>query len=281
LSLSPSIVTREDIAHDLRALGVTAGQILLVSASLRSIGWVNGGAESVVAALCEVLNPDGTLVVLTETADNSDSSRLHLARIAGMTEQEADRFRAEMPPFDRDATPSTCMGRIAEAVRAHPDAIRSDHPQSSFAAIGPMAVKLMAGHELTCHLGEDSPLGKMYGLGASVLLLGVGFSACTAFHLAEYRYIENPPKRSYSCVIKIGSGKEWVDYKDVVLDDSEFEAIGEELDQKKIPDRGRVGNADCRLMPLRKVVDSAREWMHEHRRGLGPEQGHDSEPQPT
>jgi aminoglycoside 3-N-acetyltransferase len=272
LSPSPSIVTREDIAHDLRALGVTAGQILLVSASLRSIGWVNGGAESVVAALREVLNPDGTLVVLTETADNSDSSRLHLARITGMTEQEADRFRAEMPPFDRDTTPSTCMGRIAEAVRAHPEAIRSDHPQSSFAAIGPMAAELMAGHELTCHLGEDSPLGKMYGLGASVLLLGVGFSACTAFHLAEYWYTTDPPKRKYRCVILSGSGRDWAEYEDVVLDDSDFGVIGKKLDRSRIPDRGWVGNAYCRLMPLRKVVDFATEWMRENRHDLCPEQ---------
>jgi aminoglycoside 3-N-acetyltransferase len=270
LSPSPSIVTCEDIAHDLRALGVTAGQILLVSASLRRIGWVDGGAESVVAALCEVLNPDGTLVVLTETADNSDSSRQHLAKIAGMTDQEADRFRAEMPPFDRDTTPSSCMGRIPEAVRAHPDAIRSDHPQSSFAAIGPMAAELMAGHELTCHLGEDSPLGKMYGLGASVLLLGVSFSSCTAFHLAEYRYTEPPPVRTYRCVVKGGSHRVWVGYEDAVLDDSDFELLGEELDRSEIPDYGRVGNAYCRLMPLRKVVDFATEWMREHRRGLNP-----------
>jgi aminoglycoside 3-N-acetyltransferase len=271
LRSSRSSVTCEDIAADLRALGVTAGRTLLVSASLRSIGWVDGGAESVVAALRDVLEPGGTLVVPTDTADNSDSSRTHLARTARMTEQERLRFRAEMLPFDRDTTPSTGMGRIAEAVRTNPEAIRSDHPQSSFAAIGPMAAKLMAGHELTCHLGEDSPLGKMYGLGASVLLLGVSFSSCTAFHLAEYRYTEPPPIRIYRCVIKSRSNRRWVAYEDVVLDDSDFELLGEDLDRSEIPDYGRVGNAYCRLMPLRKVVDFATEWMREHRRGLNPD----------
>jgi aminoglycoside 3-N-acetyltransferase len=263
---SPSMVTREDMVHNLRALGVTVGQILLVSASLRSIGWVEGGAEAVVDALCDVLKPGGTLVVLTETADNSDSSRQHLAKIKGMTEQEVQRFRADMPPFDRDATPSTCMGRIAEAVRTHPDAIRSDHPQSSFAAIGPMAAELMADHELACHLGYDSPLGKMCRRGGSALLLGVGFQACTAFHLAEYLYVKDPPKRKYRCVIKSGSDRRWEEYEDVVLDDSDFEAIGEELDQKGIPDYGQVGGAACRLMPLATAVKFAASWMREHRR---------------
>jgi aminoglycoside 3-N-acetyltransferase len=258
-------LSSQDLADDLRALGVTAGQKLLVSASLRSIGWVDGGAESVVEALLDVLTPDGTLVTPTGTADNSDSSLIHLARVAGLTPRQIEEFRANMPPFDRDTTPSTGMGRIAEAVRTHPDAIRSNHPQTSFAAIGPMAAELMQGHQLTCHLGEDSPLGKMYYLGASVLMLGVGFSVCTALHLAEYLYTPNPPTRTYRCVVQNGSGGEWQTYEDVVLDDSEFRALGELLDQSRIPDRGRVGNAVCRLMPMCKIVDFATDWMREHR----------------
>jgi aminoglycoside 3-N-acetyltransferase len=260
-----SVLSSQDIADDLRALGVTAGQTLLVSASLRSIGWVDGGAGSVVHALLDVLAPGGTLVVPTGTADNSDSSRIHLARIAGMTRQQAEEFRAKMPPFDPDTTPSTGMGRIAEAVRTHPDAIRSSHPQTSFAAVGPMAAELMQGHQLTCHLGEDSPLGKMYCLGASVLLLGVGFSACTALHLAEYLYTPDPPKRTYRCVVQNGAGGRWHAYEDVVLDDSEFMALGGLLDQSEIPDHGQVGKAACRLMPLCKIVDFATEWMRKHR----------------
>jgi aminoglycoside 3-N-acetyltransferase len=260
-----AVLSSQEIADDLRTLGVTPGQTLLVHASLRSIGWVDGGAESVVRALLDVLGPSGTLVVPTSTAENSDSSRAHLARIAGMTEQETARFRAEMRPFDRGTTPSTGVGLIAEAVRINPKAIRSDHPQSSFAALGPKAAELMAGHELDCHLGDDSPLGKMYCLDASVLLLGVSFSACTALHLAEYWYTLHPPTRTYSCVIASGSGGAWVTYKDVVLDDSDFKTLGVFLDQSEIPDYGRVGNADCRLMPLCKVVDVAAEWMQEHR----------------
>lgn len=279
-------VTCADMARDLRELGLAPGRTLLVSASLASIGWVEGGAGSVVAALREALGPSGSLVVPTGTADNSDTSREHLARIAGMDEAEIEKFRAEMRPFDRSATPSTGMGRISEAVRANPEAIRSHHPQTSFAALGPMAAWLMGEHALTCHLGGDSPLGKMYLMdrdelvydpaeafpvrkiyqaGAWVLLLGVDFTACTAFHLAEYLYTAHPPLRKYRCVIDDGSGGQWAEYEDVVLDDSEFEIIGKEFDSSEIPLVGKVGDADCRLMPLCETVNFAAGWLRANR----------------
>ena len=53
----------------------------------------------------------------------------------------------------------------------------------------------MADHRLESHLGEYSPLAKLYRMEASVLLLGVGYQVCSAFHLAEYRYVESPPTR--------------------------------------------------------------------------------------
>jgi aminoglycoside 3-N-acetyltransferase len=83
--LAAGVPTRESLAADLRALGARPGQVLLIHASARRIGPVHGGAAAVVAALREVAGPAGTLVVPAMTAENSDTSRSHLARIAGMT----------------------------------------------------------------------------------------------------------------------------------------------------------------------------------------------------
>jgi uncharacterized protein len=279
-------VTRAEVAQDLRTLGLAEGRTVLVGASLSRIGWVEGGAGAVVAALRDVLGPDGTLVVPTGTSDNSDTSRAHLSRIAELSEAEIEEFRAGLPAFDRYAMPSTGMGRIAEAVRTHPQSVRSDHPQTSFAALGPMAVGLMAGHALTCHLGEDSPLGKMYlmdrrefarGPGhtapaggqrqatAWLLLLGVDFTACTALHLAEYLYTAQPPVRNYRCVVADGAGRRWVEYEDVVLDDSDFEIIGKSFEQTGKVRTGLVGGAPCRLVPLCEIVNFAAQWMRDNR----------------
>jgi aminoglycoside 3-N-acetyltransferase len=257
-------VTREQLAGDLKRLGVHAGQTLLVHASLRSVGWVPGGAEAVVGALRDAVGDDGNLVVPASTEANSMTSRAHRERIATMTPDEVRTYVSEMPPFDRHTTPSGA-GAISEAVRKSKGAVRSAHPQSSFAAIGPTADLLMDGHPLESHLGDDSPLGKLYKHGDThVLLLGVGYKACTALHLAEYRYA-SAPRQTYTCVISDGGKRRWTSYRDIVLNDHQFGAIGDYLDKVLPPRRGYVGNAECRLMPLPDVVDHAAEWMATHR----------------
>ncbi|WP_433225038.1 aminoglycoside N(3)-acetyltransferase [Microtetraspora malaysiensis] len=259
------IASRDRLHRDLRSLGVRAGRTLLVHASLRSIGPVPGGAASVVAVLRDVLGPAGTLVVPTGTADNSDTSPLHLRAIQGMTSEEVARFRAAMPAFDPDTTPSTGMGRIAEEVRTTPGAVRSAHPQTSFAAVGRLASSLMGGHAPDCHLGESSPLARLYEAGASVLLLGVGFDRCTAFHLAEYRYTATPPRRLYRCVVNFGRGQQWWEYEDVVLDDSDMDRLGADFDSTGTVRHGRVGRAHAFLFPMAAAVDFAAEWFFRHR----------------
>jgi aminoglycoside 3-N-acetyltransferase len=246
-----------------------------VHASLRSLGWVPGGAAAVVSALREAVGPDGHVVVPTGTEENSRTSRVHQAHIAMLTPDEVEEYYLAMPAFDKDATPSG-MGAISEALRTADGAARSAHPQSSFAAIGPEADLLMADHPLECHLGPDSPLGKLAKMDAQVLMAGVGYWAFTGFHLAEYLYTPRPPKRTYACVVApttgttgttvtgAGGGR-WEEYEDVVLDDQKFEDIGESLEKHMVVKRGKVGHAECRLVSLPAAVEFAAEWMAKHR----------------
>jgi len=258
-------VTGQRIVRDLRRLGVMPGQTLLVHASLRSLGWVTGGAPAVVSALREAVGPDGHVVVPTGTEANSRTSRLHQAHIATLTPGEVEKFHLDMPAFDKDATPSG-MGAISEALRTAQGAARSAHPQSSFAAIGPEADLLMADHPLECHLGPDSPLGKLHKMESHVLMIEVDYWAFTGFHLAEYLYTPRPPKRTYACVVATADGaRRWQEYDDVVLDDQKFEDIGESLEKNMAVRHGKVGHAHCRLVPLQPAVDFAVEWMAEHR----------------
>jgi aminoglycoside 3-N-acetyltransferase len=256
---------RRRVADGLRALGVTAGQVLLVHASLRSLGPVPGGAATIVAAIRDVIGSEGTLVVPAGTSSNSDTSRLYLARTAGMTDEEVRRYWAAMPPFDPVSTPSEGMGRVAEYVRTLPGAIRSAHPQSSFAAVGPMAHELMDNHATDCHLGESSPLARLYDTQATILLMGVDYRACTAFHLAEYRYAPSPPVRSYRCVIAMAGEPVWYEYSDVVLDDQYLGELGADFDRAGMAVTGYVMEAYCRLASLVTAVDFATEWLR-HRR---------------
>jgi aminoglycoside 3-N-acetyltransferase len=262
------LVTRERLVADLRALGVPPGRPVLVHASLSRIGQVDGGAQAVVDALREVLGPRGTLVTGAGTPENSPTSRAFHSRVAGLAPEEVEAFKARMPAFNR-TTSQTSIGAIAEALRTTPGAKRSAHPQSSFAAIGRRAGALMSGHRVKCHLGESSPLAKLYRQDALILLIGVGYQACSAFHLAEYRYRARPPRQVYSCVIAKRGRRRWFDYWDVALDDSDFGTIGEHLEEelkgRRMMRAGQVGSAPTLLIPMRQAVDIAGEWMAGHR----------------
>jgi hypothetical protein len=52
-------VTRSDLARDLRGLGVRPGGVLMVHTRMSAIGWVVGGAQTVVTALLDVLGLAG------------------------------------------------------------------------------------------------------------------------------------------------------------------------------------------------------------------------------
>uniref|UniRef100_A0AAU2K0J1 AAC(3) family N-acetyltransferase n=1 Tax=Streptomyces sp. NBC_00049 TaxID=2903617 RepID=A0AAU2K0J1_9ACTN len=242
---------------------------LMVHAALGGTGL---RTEPLRDALTGVLGPRGTLMVPAFTAENSTTSSTHLERIAGLAGPEVEAFRARMPAFDPASTPSQGMGAFAEAVRTTPGAARSDHPQTSFAALGQDAERLCSGHRVDSHMGEESPLGKMCWEGGQVLMINVGFSVCTAFHLAEYR-IPKPLLRMYECVVKVNQpgrwqGRqegEWTAYEDVTLDDSDFAEIGGAFPDSRVR-RGWVGGAPAMLFSIQEAVDHALEWMTENRR---------------
>lgn len=256
--------TRDTLARDLDALGVHRGDVLYVHASLRSLGWVCGGARTVVTALLDVLGPAGTLVVPTHTADNSDPSRWRLNGAGPVREEWWPAIREALPAFDPLLSPSCGMGALSEAVRTWPGARRSEHPQTSSAAVGPAATAITADHDPTCHLGERSPLARLAEHDARILLLGVGFAACTAFHLAEYR-VPDPPTRTYSCVVQTPAGRRWIDYEDVALDAGDFEELGAALLATGLVTGGRVGAAPAMLLGLAPAVAFATDWLPRHR----------------
>ncbi|MFJ1604697.1 AAC(3) family N-acetyltransferase [Streptomyces sp. NPDC088253] len=250
------------LSQVLRRLGVRRGGVLLVHASLSGTGL---SPASVRDALLETLGPDGTLVVPAFTPENSDTSRAHQALTAGMTEREQEEVRAAMPPFEPAVTPCPAVGALAECVRRTPSAVRSAHPQTSFAGLGPRAAELLVGHDPYCHLGERSPMARLFDADAQILLFRVGFESCSAFHLAEYRMTPPPPTRTYRCVV--GRRGNWISYEDATLDDSDFAAIGALLPRALLSE-AEVAERVVVLCGMRDTVDAVQVEMPAYRQRM-------------
>jgi aminoglycoside 3-N-acetyltransferase len=254
--------TRESITKDLTALGVRPGSVLLVHSSVAALGWVAGGPVAVVQGLLDALGPEGTLVVPTHTPDNSDPDKWSNPPVP---EDWWPVIRESMPAFDPAVTPSRWMGAVAEMVRTWPGARRSDHPVTSFAALGPAADDIVSGHRLDEGLGDSSPLGRVYHHDGDVLLLGVGHGSNTSLHLAEYR-VADPPRARLGAAVRTAEGRAWTSWEDVDLEEDDFERLGVDLDATDAVTVGPVGSAHCRLMRQRAAVDFAVWWFTAHRR---------------
>ena len=257
-------VTRATLERDLRALGLQEDTIVVVHGSLSQLGWVAGGAQAVVEALLGVLGASGTLVMPTHSSHLSDPSQWQNPPVP---ESWWKTIRAETPAFDVAMTPTRQMGAIADTFRRHPAALRSGHPQFSFAAMGPNAKQLVADHPIECRLGDRSPLGALYKLDAEVLLLGVDHGNNTSLHLAEYHadYAGKTDGPDGAPMLVDGK-REWVVFTDLKTSNGDFARLGEDFATDTDREtRGPAGWGVARLMRIRAVVDYAKGWLESHR----------------
>ena len=175
-------VTTDDTRAGIRSLGLSRVP-LCVHSSLRSFGYVKGGAQAIVEDLlaeeCTVLVP--TFSSGAYEVPPPPSVRLARNGLGG------DRPEGPMPQVERVYTPDSIevdsdMGAVPTAVLAMPERVRSPHPIRSFAAIGSRAGDLIPKDATVDLFG---PLKKLVEVDGSVLLMGVGLDRITAIHLAE------------------------------------------------------------------------------------------------
>lgn len=156
--------TRKTLIEAFSKAGLSRDDVVLVHSSLRKLGPVEGGADTVLDALLEVLGEGGTLALPT-----------HTFRL--LSEQQ--------PVFHQTLTP-TNVGVLTNVFRQRPGVIRGLHPTHSVAAVGPRAAELVEGQERnTTPCPEDSPYGRLRDWGGKILIIGEGLNCCTFFHGCE------------------------------------------------------------------------------------------------
>ena len=156
--------TKTELICAFRTAGLAAGDLVLVHSALRKLGPVEGGADTVIDALLEVVGNQGTLAMAT-----------HTFRLV----------HGAQPVFHQTLTP-TNVGALSNVFRKRPGVLRGLHPTHSVAAIGPRAAEFIAGHELDdTPCSATSPYGRLRDWGGKVLIIGVGLECCTFFHGCE------------------------------------------------------------------------------------------------
>jgi aminoglycoside 3-N-acetyltransferase len=262
MARTPVPMTITSLASDLRLLGVEQGMTLLVHSSLSALGWVCGGSVAVVWALMDVLTPAGTLVMPAHCANLSDPAQWQNPAVPP---EWVPVSRATLPAFEARLTPTYCMGQIVETFRTWPGVARSAHPHNSFVAWGRHAERITSGHALDYSLGEGSPLARLYDLDGRVLLLGVGYESNTSFHLAEYR-VPAARETEHGAPILDDGQRVWATFRDIVLDEEPFAAIGKDLERERpeVVCQERIGLAEARLFRQRPAVDYAVLWLRRH-----------------
>ncbi|MCH7734496.1 MAG: AAC(3) family N-acetyltransferase [Chloroflexi bacterium] len=255
--------TRGTIAADLRALGLSDGDNVIVHSSIKSIGWVVGGAPTVVQALIDVVGDRGTIVTPSHSYGHTDPASWTSPRVR---EDWISLIRDTLPPFDPATTPTTHMGRVVEVFRTWPGTLRSRHPDVSFCARGANAEFVTANHTYEMSQGNGSPLARLYDLDGKILFIGVGYDRNTSFHLAEYR-IDETPLRTTTTLVEENGAREWREFPQIEnMNDDWLRELGAAFEADN-PDNkisvGRVGLAECRLFSQRAAVDFAVGWLRE------------------
>lgn len=145
------MINKETLIRQLTDLGICKGDIVHVKVSLKSIGRIEGGADTLIEALLAVIGEQGCLV-----CDSFVGSQIELFR----------HFKKKI--FDKNSV--SYAGAFVNAAIKYPGAFRSSHPIQAFTAIGGIA------KELTEQFTKDSLpyefLEKLVALGAKNLRIG-------------------------------------------------------------------------------------------------------------
>ena len=232
------MLTHTQLVDNFRAIGVDSGDTLLVHSSYKSFGGVDGGPQTVIDALLDVLGADGTLVMPTFNFDFCKGA-----------------------DWDVRETPSQ-MGFMTNLVRQDARATRVFHPIYSFAVIGKHAQAFGALRDKSSY-GANSAFAKLRELDGKIMVVGLSYNdSMTFFHHVEemegvdYRYLKD-----FTGNITDWEGNTSVDTYQMLVRDLDMgvqtmvDPMGYRLEEEGIIKSRMIGEADVKLMKANEVYD--------------------------
>jgi len=181
--------SRQELADGFRRLGVSAGDVVMLHASVRAVGPVAGGPDQIHLALKDALTPDGTLVMYASCPAHYDE----IGR-GNLTPEEERELLEKLPAFDPlTARAQRENGALVEFFRTYPGSIVNAHV-ARFVAWGRRADELISSQPWNYAFGRGSVLDRFVTMEGRILLLGCDHDTVTFLHYAEH-VVEIPGKR--------------------------------------------------------------------------------------
>jgi len=203
--------SRQQLASDLRFLGVAPGDVVMVHASVRAVGEVAGGPDQIHLAIKDALTDDGTLLMYASCPSYVDEvGRGHLTAA-----EEAEIFE-KLPAFDpHTARSARDNGALVELLRTWPDSTVNMHV-ARFVAWGRHREHLFSSQPWDYAFGHGSVLERFLDLDGKVLLLGCDHDTVTFLHYVEH--VANLPGKRiarFKVAVSENGRRVWRDMKEV------------------------------------------------------------------
>ena len=206
-------------------MGLDPKGTMLAHISYKSLGEVEGGAETVIDAFVEYMS-EGLMVFATHTWATVD---------------------ANQPSYSVRHS-ACCTGIVPELARHRADGFRSGHPTHSVVAFGREAESFVAGDEKCgTPCARNSAWGRLLDRDATILLVGVGMNRDTFIHGIE-EWVDVPNRLSeipYMLSSNLGEGNtvQILSRRHIGFPAEQFPRVEEPIKKMGIIKEGKMGDA--------------------------------------
>ena len=225
------MIGKSELISGFQKAGIIAGDTLLVHSSYKSFGGVEGGPQTVIDALLEVLSPEGTLIMPTFNFNFNKGES-----------------------WDVRSTPSQ-MGVLTELVRCDPRAKRVFHPFYSFAIIGKHA-DFLTRERYKSSYERSSVFGKLRDLDGKIMIIGLDYTHSLTFvhHVEQMEGVDYRFIKAFSGQVAEEDGRTYTDTFFMLVRDldkgviTEVNPMGALLEKLGVVTLHKIGEADVKVM---------------------------------
>ena len=248
-------ITKSQLTETFKELNIAKEDLLIIYGDLSQSNHVIGGSQSVIEALYEELEGHATIVMPAHSTGQTCPTFFNEA----LSPEQLTYLKDQIPAFNKELT-TISSGELAKTFAINNQVSRSEHPITSFLALGRKSEWVLSNHSLDSMFGEKSPLQKLYAQGAKILCLDTDYQSITALHYMEA--VANCRQlRTHEAIINEKGERAHVEFEDLDYNSKDFNEIGRHFEESKNVLISTAGTAICRLIDFREIIDFGAEYL--------------------